>query len=346
MKIGIVRHSIRNRGGDRINLEYLAYLIKNGHEVNYWTNEINTCFPIDPKIKIHKIPLPGVLGTILFTIFHQFMADVLIVDLVAMALFASIRNKKCHVYYAQDNDLSYHKSKIINSFLRFCFVRVLNNLKVPTISASDGLSEKLKKFNPYYLMTIPNGVNLEVFNKDHHSPLLNTRSKPFVITLFAREDFRKGLDIGIKAIEHLIRLRPHHDWEIWTIGTTSISIQGASIRHLGFLKSDQELCNVLSASDIYLMPSRSEGLSLLLLQALACECLVVATTASYIIEDGINGLISPIEDWQALAQNLNRAMNEPDLNRRIKQNARILAERFSMEKCCQSLEHTLKSIRG
>jgi glycosyltransferase involved in cell wall biosynthesis len=107
---------------------------------------------------------------------------------------------------------------------------------------------------------------------------------------------------------------------------------------------DGELRNILNASDIYLMPSRSEGLSLLLLQALACQCIVVATTASYIIQDEINGLVSPIEDWQVLAHNLNRVMNEPDLRDRLKQNARPLAEQFSFEKCFQSLEETLKSI--
>jgi glycosyltransferase involved in cell wall biosynthesis len=216
MKIAIIRHSIRNRGGDRVNLEYLAYLARNGHEVVYWTNEVDTFFPIDPKIKIHKIPLPGILGTILFTMFTQINADVLIVDLVVMAFFASFRNQENLIYYAQDYDLSYHQSKIINGFLRFCFVRILHVLKIPTISASDGLSEKLKEFNPHRLITIPNGVNLMVFKNDHQSSFLNSRSKPFVITLFAREDFRKGLDIGIKAIEQLVRIRPQSDWEVWT----------------------------------------------------------------------------------------------------------------------------------
>jgi glycosyltransferase involved in cell wall biosynthesis len=341
VKIAIIRHSIRNRGGDRIVLDYLAYLLKNGHEVDYWTNEVNTHFPIDPKINIHKIPLPGVLGTILFTMANQMAADVLIVDLIVMAFFASMRNKKRLIYFAQDYDLSYHKSKIVNFFIKFCYERVLNTYKVPVISVSDGLSEKLKKFNPHRLITISNGVNLTTFKNDHQSPLLKTRSRSFVITLFAREDFRKGLDIGIKAVEELVRIRPQQDWEVWAIGPASFAIKGASLKHLGFMKSDQELRDVLNASDIYLVPSRSEGLSLLLLQALACQCVVVASAASYIIQDGSNGLISPIEDWESLANNLNRVMDEPDLSSRLKQNARILAEQFSLEKCCQTFEQTL-----
>ena len=52
MKIAVVRHSIRNRGGDKVVLDYCGYLVSQGHEVDFWTNEINTQFQIDWRIQM------------------------------------------------------------------------------------------------------------------------------------------------------------------------------------------------------------------------------------------------------------------------------------------------------
>ena len=113
MKIIVIRHSIRNRGGDRLILDYLSYLTQKGHEIVYWTNEINTHFTIDPKIQIQKIPVPGILGTILLALFSKLKTDMLMVDLVVMAFFASLFKKNKILYLAQDDDVSYHKLFVI-----------------------------------------------------------------------------------------------------------------------------------------------------------------------------------------------------------------------------------------
>ena len=74
-------------GGDRLVLADCAYLVQQGHEVVYWTNEVNTYFFIDQRIQLKRIPLPGIVGTVLFTIFTKFRADLVLVDLVVMSIF-------------------------------------------------------------------------------------------------------------------------------------------------------------------------------------------------------------------------------------------------------------------
>ena len=346
MNIHIVRHSIRNRGGDKLVLDYCAYLVQKGHQVVYWTNEVNTSFPIDPLIQIRMIPFKGVLGTILFTAFSRVNSDVVLVDLVMMALFVSFRNRKSTVYLAQDYDVSYHRSGIIKGLVEFAYRSVLDRMQIRTISVSEGLSQKLQKYDPKKLSTIPNGVDLNRFHRDSRTPYTAKREKPFVILLFARGDHRKGLDIGIKSLVYLLEIPATPGWELWTIGTEHVEIPGVPVKDFGFLDSDEKLRDILSAVDIYLVPSRSEGLSLLLLQALACACAVVSTEASSIIQNNINGLISPIEDAGALARNLHQVMADDALRSKLNKNARILAEQFSFQHSCQQFEATLNEFTG
>ncbi len=342
MKITIIRHSIRNRGGDRLVLEYLNYLIQKGHSITYWTNEVNTHFPINSNICIKKIPLPGVPGTILFMLLNKFHSDVLIVDLVVMAYFASFRNKNKILYLAQDYDVFYHRSSYLKNFTEFAYHQVLHRLTIATIAVSQGLTDQLKKYSPVNLTTIPNGINTEFFKRPTilgHLPPNKTKS----IIYFARDDHRKGLDIAIESFKKLKALHKLNDWEIRVIGTARFEEEGLPIKKLGFLKTDAELREALNTADIYLVSSRSEGLSLLLLQALACGCAVVSTSASTILSHGVNGLVSPIEDSDALAENLNQVLYDTEMMLQLSQNGRLLSEQFSWEKSCSAFKQFIEN---
>ena len=56
MNIAIIRHSIRNRGSDNAIFDYADYLIKKGHQVFYYTNEIQTDLSYNRSIHFQKIP--------------------------------------------------------------------------------------------------------------------------------------------------------------------------------------------------------------------------------------------------------------------------------------------------
>ena len=96
-----------------------------------------------------------------------------------------------------------------------------------------------------------------------------------------RKEYRKGNDIAYKAIKELGYLRTDRDFEIWTIGNKFKVDVNINTKRMGFL-NQKELREILSTADIFLSASRCEGMSLLLLQACACECAIVATEASSI----------------------------------------------------------------
>lgn len=77
-----------------------------------------------------------------------------------------------------------------------------------------------------------------------------------------------------------------------------------------------QLKELLSRSHVLVLPSIEEGLALVLAQAMACGCPVVATEntgAADLLEDGTGGFILPIRDVDRLAQRLQLLADQPAL---------------------------------
>ncbi|HBR14286.1 MAG TPA: hypothetical protein DD723_01930 [Candidatus Omnitrophica bacterium] len=342
MRIVVIRHSIRNRGGDRLVLDYCSYLVQKGHGIVYWTNEVNTHFPIDPRIQIKQIPYPQKRGTIRFALSTKFDADIVLVDLVAMSVFASIPNGKKIVYLAQDDDRTYYSSPLLRFMMEIIYRIAFWLFRVRAIAVSDYLKEKLERLAKGRVKSVSNGIDHRIFYHEDKSRYATEKKASIAIVLFARSDFHKGLDVGIKAVEELARLRGVKDWELWVIGdeNANINVEGLKIKKWGLLKSEA-LRGVLSAADIYLSPSRHEGFGLMQLEAMACGCVMITTKAFSLVENELNGLVCPIEDWQSLARALNRVLSDSGLFERLRQNGLKLAKNYSIDKSRVQFEKTL-----
>ena len=70
----------------------------------------------------------------------------------------------------------------------------------------------------------------------------------------------------------------------------------------------------LSAADIFVLPSRSEGFSNAIIEAMAASLPVVATNVggnAEAVEDGVSGFIVPPEDIAALSDAILRMLSNP-----------------------------------
>ena len=144
MNIAFVRHSIYNRGADRVISDYSNYLIKRSHQIFYYTSDFKSHIPHNTSIQFKHIPLPGKIGTVLFLCFKKFKEEKLMVDLVVFACLASLRNKAKVVYFAQDYDISYYSSPFLVKLIDICYWWAIKVLKVPVISVSRGLARNLQ----------------------------------------------------------------------------------------------------------------------------------------------------------------------------------------------------------
>jgi glycosyltransferase involved in cell wall biosynthesis len=99
-------------------------------------------------------------------------------------------------------------------------------------------------------------------------------------------------------------------------GQDQISVLGHVQQH--------RLREIMSASDVMVLPSVEEGLALVQAQAMACGCPVIAshnTGAQDLFTDGSEGFIVPIRDVDAIADRLQKLADNAELRFRMSEAA-------------------------
>jgi glycosyltransferase involved in cell wall biosynthesis len=150
----------------------------------------------------------------------------------------------------------------------------------------------------------------------------------------------KGGDVLLDALVEVVRALPQTRMAFagagdldaeWRERTVRLGLSGR-VDFLGNLPRET-LADVYRQSRILAIPSRSEGLPLVLLEAQWMGIPAVASAVGGLPEaivDGENGLLVPAEDPGSLAHALIRVLSDGPLYERLRENAlRIAAERFS-----------------
>ena len=105
---------------------------------------------------------------------------------------------------------------------------------------------------------------------------------------------------------------------------------------------------LLAGFTVSVMPSLNEGLSNVLLESMAAGVPVVATRVGgtpEAIEDGVNGLLVPPGDANALANSIGHVLAHPLLAARLGHAARQSATaRFSTEQMVRATEQLYESL--
>lgn len=149
----------------------------------------------------------------------------------------------------------------------------------------------------------------------------------------------KGFDVLLKALAQIPAAY------LWIAGTGGIEADLRSladelgiadrVRFLGW-RNDQAA--LFQACDLCVVPSRHEPLSNVTVEAWSLGVPVVATASegpSWLVDDGINGLLSPVDDAEALAASIGRAVTDQDLRQRIAEGGRKKwAANFSEDAIC------------
>lgn len=100
-----------------------------------------------------------------------------------------------------------------------------------------------------------------------------------------------------------------------------VRLTAAGAADQAWLPGDRgDVAELLPQFDIFALPSRAEGISNTLLEAMACGCAPVATDVGgnpELIDHEVNGLLVPSQDSVALAGALARLAREPALRQRL-----------------------------
>ncbi|PIR44946.1 MAG: hypothetical protein COV10_01940 [Candidatus Vogelbacteria bacterium CG10_big_fil_rev_8_21_14_0_10_51_16] len=225
-------------------------------------------------------------------------------------------------------------------------------------------------------VVVPNGVDIEKFkarnskhetnhkdqdlkNKNGDSASLQTTDyklkteKEIVLINTSRLVYKNAHDIVIRALVHL----PEQ------VIYENVSQQGdlrdellalakrEGVAHRVFLEPALSLDDIpawLATGDIFVRPSRSEGLGTSFLEAMAAGLPVVATPVGGIpdfLADGVTGLFAKVDDPESVADCVKRLIADEQLRERLRENARrMVRERYTWDVVAIKMRALLSSI--
>ncbi len=164
------------------------------------------------------------------------------------------------------------------------------------------------------LRLLPYGVNVSRFQ-----PVAKPLEDQFDILYVGAMSLQKGIQYLVQAYQKL----SHPNKSLTFVGTPSPELMAllqarnlwpADIKVLGHMPQT-ELKNSMSRSHVLVLPSVQDGFGMVMAQAMACGCPVIAsinTGGEDLFTDGNEGFIVPIRDVDALADRLQQLADYPE----------------------------------
>ncbi len=212
---------------------------------------------------------------------------------------------------------------------------------------------------PSRVASIPTGVNVLAFSPERVTSSLRSElgvsfTAPIIGTVAFLRKY-KGIHVCVEAVRSLSNQFPGMIFLIVGEGPEG-SLLKAQVKQLGveesvrFLGLRMDVPNILASLDIFLLGSlEGEGVPQALLQAMAMELPVVATSVGGIPEvvvEGESGFVVPANDPKALCARLSILIQNPKLRRQMGRRGRqIVEESYSLDMMGQRVEQWYSKIQ-
>jgi len=202
------------------------------------------------------------------------------------------------------------------------------------VANSKGLADLARKHNPKTRIDIiPAGAEITTLSENK-----NIKSNDSLNLLFVgRLVHQKGLDILLEALS---KLQKKYNWKLSIVGegplrkklnksTISLGLQ-KKIKYLGWVEKNQ-LPIIYQSADVFILPSRDEGMPNAMLEAMSFSLPVIGSKVSGIeevISDGRSGILVPPENSNQLMNAIIQVIENYDQNIKMGKNAREHVKKF------------------
>ena len=212
--------------------------------------------------------------------------------------------------------------------------------------------------HPKKLVLIPNGVEIPQVVRGRRAVRTELElGHGVVAVIVARLDGRKGHDTLLRAVSRLSDRGIPITTVIVGDGAERVALEemarglGLGDQHVRFLGIRADVPDLLAASDMFVLPSITEGMPLSVLEAMAQRLPVIATPVGGVpelIEYGREGFLVPVGDVDALADRMADLISDPGLRERMGRTGfRRVEEHYSWAQMCSAYEQLyVKVLKG
>ena len=338
-------------------------LSRRGHDVHVITclDEGLPAKSTDQGFSVHRIRVHHVrfLGAMLFWL-HMFRilrgidSDVVHVQSTYISIPGLLAKKflrKPCILWAQGSDI-YRPSFILRQMTKLA----IRNSDV-VIALTEDMKKNIQRIHQREVLVIPNGIDLDKFQPLSRADArgeLHIEENERIILFVGRLHPVKGLKYLIRAMRtitqaalgaRLILLGEGEERRDLEALTKELNLEDFVTFH-GRVPNT-ETPKFMTASDILVLPSLSEGFPVVVLEAMACGLPIVATNVrglSEIIVDDQNGFTVEPENPEAIADRVLQLLRDDQLRSKIGENNRHNAKQYSWDDVVRRLESVYDSV--
>ncbi len=218
----------------------------------------------------------------------------------------------------------------------------------------------IRKIPAHKVVKIYNGIELDEYDpavfKAEAATIrkeYNIRDTDYLVGAIGRMVWQKGFEYLMRGAKDF--LRPARNVKLLMVGDGPYKecLQECAARvglrdNIVFAGFRKDIRNILSVIDLFVIPSLQEGFPMVTLEAMAMAKPIVATRIDGITEqitDGVEGILVPPKDPSALAQAINKIIDNKELALSFGAAARKRVEReFTVEKMVTETANLFSSL--
>lgn len=351
VRLLFVLPTLKGGGAERVVCNLMNGLNKDIFEINlflfnekgvYWNlidKEINI-FLASKKENISKFSIISSLCKISKDMDIIVASMELMPTYMAVIVAMLLRKKVIGWVHINIDSILNDKNKIIRFLHRNILLKFFYNKLDRIIAVSNGAKENISKYlndkNRNKVKCIYNPIKINEIKEKAKEKLVEKIEKPFIMGI-GRLERQKNFILLIRAyrilldrgIKHSLIILGQGSQKEYLVNEVKKLNMEEKVKFLGFKENPYKYLN---QADVFVQSSIYEGLPTVLIEALVLNIPVVATNcpdgANEILDNGKYGLLVKMNDEKALADAIEKILNDRDLQREYKIKSKDGINRF------------------
>lgn len=356
MKVTFFIGSLYGGGAERVTCNLANYLVDKGHDVEILVvSETNKSYELDPRINVTSLLSINERKNKFCNILKRFPRfwlyllntknDIYVVMLpktiILLLLFKWLTKAKV---IASERVAPTAYSKLIAFFLKLT-ARFADGFLFQTEEARSWYGDNISKIKT---KVIPNAINRKFIGRNYKGV------KRKYICGVGRLDYQKNFSLLISAFEKISLKYPDYYLIIYGEGNersylenliTSYGLKTRVILAGNVSNIEEEL----ERNTMFVLSSNFEGMPNSLMEAMALGLPCISTDCPcggprYLIENGFNGLLVPINDESKMVEAISKILDDKEFADRLGKEASKIVDRLSSEKIYASWEAFMEMV--